>query len=466
MTTRDVFIVSTGSANLASVCSAVERAGGSPIITQDPAAVDLAERLILPGVGSFGAAMESLRARGLAGPIERRIRENRPTLGICLGLQVLCASSEESPGVNGLGIVPGRVTRLAGSSTLPVPQMTWNRVVPGEVSMDVSPGWAYYANSFRLPEPPEGWALAMTDYGGRFVAAIQRSRVLACQFHPELSGPWGIDLIRRWMSGGGDVSALQVVPRAMSRPPSRVIPCLDVKDGRVVKGVQFGNLRDMGDPATLAATYEQQGADEIVLLDVSATVESRGTRLRTVRDVRRAISIPLTVGGGVRSKEDAAALLDAGADKVSVNTAAVADPSLIHSLAEVFGRQCVVVAIDAVRGNGGWSVVVRSGSTQSGLDVVRWAKEAESRGAGEILLTSHDRDGTRAGYDLELLRAVASQVGIPVIASGGASTPDHLADALHAGASAVLAASIFHESEYSVGQVKSSLAERGVEVRP
>jgi imidazole glycerol phosphate synthase glutamine amidotransferase subunit len=461
-----VHIVSTGSANLASVCAAVERVGGVPAVTQDPDAVRSAERLILPGVGSFGAAMRELNARSLAEPLTQRIRDNRPTLGICLGLQVLCSASEESPGVPGLGIVPGKVTRLAGSARLPVPQMTWNRVLPMGSSLGFDPGWAYYANSYRLAEPPEGWSVATTDYGGRFVAAMQRGSVLACQFHPELSGPWGLDLIRRWLLGVETSSAVSASATAFSRPPSRVIPCLDVKDGRVVKGVQFGNLRDMGDPASLASAYEQQGADEIVLLDVSATVESRRARLRTVQDVRRAISVPLTVGGGVRTREDAAALLDAGADKVSVNTAAVADPDLIRGLADVFGRQCVVVAIDAAKRGEGWSVVVRSGSEHAGLDAVAWAMEAADRGAGEILLTSHDRDGTRAGYDLDLLRAVTRRVGIPVIASGGASTPDQLAEAIGAGASAVLAASIFHESQYSVRQVKSSLARSGVEVRP
>ena len=251
---------------------------------------------------------------------------------------------------------------------------------------------------------------------------------------------------------------------------TRVIPCLDVRDGRVVKGVRFSNLRDMGDPAERAALYEEQGADELVMLDVSATPEGRRTAVETVKRLRRAIGIPLTVGGGVRGEADAAALLDAGADKVGVNTAAVGDPRLLERLADRFGRQCVVIAIDAKRlddrADRAWSVVVRSGTSNTPIDAIDWARRSAEHGAGEILLTSVDRDGTRSGYDLDLLRVVSNATRVPVIASGGASTPDHLIDAVRAGASAVLAASIFHESQYTVGDIKRSLAQAGVEVRP
>lgn len=246
----------------------------------------------------------------------------------------------------------------------------------------------------------------------------------------------------------------------------RVIPCLDVRDGRVVKGVKFQNLRDSGDPALLAGLYEQQGADEIVMLDVSATPEERGTAVETVRRIRRAIALPLTVGGGVRSEDDARALLDAGADKVAVNTAAVQRPALLSDLARHFGRQCVVLAIDAraVEG-GGFRVVVRSGTEMLVLDAVEWAERGAAAGAGEILLTSWDRDGTHEGYDLTLLRQVTERVRIPVIASGGAAHAEHLAEAVSAGASAVLAASIFHDGKTTVADVKAELAARGVKVR-
>jgi imidazoleglycerol phosphate synthase cyclase subunit len=246
----------------------------------------------------------------------------------------------------------------------------------------------------------------------------------------------------------------------------RVIPCLDCRDGRVVKGVRFQGLRDAGDPAELAAAYEAQGADELVLLDVSATPEGRGTHVETVRAVREQLAIPLTVGGGVRHTDNAAALLAAGADKVGVNTAAVERPELITEIAQRFGSQCAVLALDAAStGEGQWEVVVQSGRQRTGKDAVKWAQEAVERGAGEILLTSWDRDGTRSGYDLSLITAVSRNVTVPVIASGGANTPAHLADALQAGADAVLAASIFHDGDYTVEAIKRELAAAGLAVR-
>ncbi|TPV96195.1 MAG: imidazole glycerol phosphate synthase subunit HisF [Myxococcales bacterium FL481] len=247
---------------------------------------------------------------------------------------------------------------------------------------------------------------------------------------------------------------------------SRIIPCLDVRGGRVVKGVKFQGLVDAGSPAELAAAYEAQGADELVMLDVSATPDERRTAFDTVRAIRERLGIPLTVGGGVRRVADAEDLLSAGADKVSVNTAAVADPSLVDELARRFGSQCAVVAIDAARrAGGGFDVVVRSGTERPGVDAVAWAREVAQRGAGEILLTSWDRDGTREGYDCEMLTAVSDAAPIPVIASGGANSAAHLLEAFRAGASAALAASIFHYGDTTVAAVKEYLAEHGIEVR-
>jgi imidazoleglycerol phosphate synthase cyclase subunit len=253
---------------------------------------------------------------------------------------------------------------------------------------------------------------------------------------------------------------------------ARVIPCLDVADGRVVKGVRFAELRDAGDPAARAAEYAEAGADEIVLLDVSATLERRATAAATVRAVRANLDIPLVVGGGVRSAGDAEALLAAGADKVAVNSAAVARPALVGELAERFGRQCIVVALDAARradapiaAASSFEVVVESGRRRTGLDAVVWAKRAAELGAGELLVTSFDRDGTRSGYDLELVRSIADAVPLPVVASGGAAGPADLLDALRAGAAAVLAASIFHDGDWTIGGVKRFLQRRGVEVR-
>lgn len=265
--------------------------------------------------------------------------------------------------------------------------------------------------------------------------------------------------------------------------PVRIVPCLDVRDGRVVKGVRFAGLRDAGDPVAQAGAYAAQNADELVVLDVSATPEGRSTAVETVAAVRAVLDVPLTVGGGVRSVADAARLLEAGADKVAVNSAAVDRPALLGELAEAFGRQCVVLALDAARRqppaprggaapthdpghrDDGWEVVVRSGKERTGIDAVAWAARAVAAGAGEILLTSWDRDGTGSGYDLELLRAVRGAVDVPIIASGGADSPAHLAEAAGAGADAVLAASIFHDRRWTVNAIKTELQQLGVEVR-
>jgi cyclase len=254
---------------------------------------------------------------------------------------------------------------------------------------------------------------------------------------------------------------------------ARVIPCLDVDAGRVVKGVNFVGLRDAGDPVELAARYDREGADELVFLDITASSDNRETIVEVVRHTAEEVFIPLTVGGGIRSVADARRLLRAGADKVGVNTAAVQRPELVAEIAAEFGAQCVVVAIDARRhvGDGGpasgFEVFVHGGRTPTGIDAVEWAARAEALGAGEILLTSMDRDGTRDGFDLPLTRAIADRVGIPVIASGGVGNLDHLVDGIVDGhADAVLAASIFHFGEHTVHEAKAHLAARGVTVRP
>jgi cyclase len=246
----------------------------------------------------------------------------------------------------------------------------------------------------------------------------------------------------------------------------RIIPCLDVKDGRVVKGVSFVNLRDAGDPVEQARVYDAEGADELVFLDITASHERRDIVLDMVRAVAESVFIPFTVGGGIRTVEDMRAMLLAGADKVSVNSAAVRNPQVIADSALEFGSQCVVVAIDAKRAADGWQVYVNGGRIPTGLDALRWAQQVAGLGAGEILLTSMDADGTQAGYDVGLTRAIADAVPIPVIASGGAGTLEHFYDALIEGhADAALAASLFHYRQLSIAEVKAYLAQRGVPVR-
>ncbi|MGE5279963.1 MAG: imidazole glycerol phosphate synthase subunit HisF [Deltaproteobacteria bacterium] len=252
----------------------------------------------------------------------------------------------------------------------------------------------------------------------------------------------------------------------------RIIPCLDVKAGRVVKGVRFVSLRDAGDPVAAAKAYERQKADELVFLDITASYEGRRTMIDVVRRVAAKVFMPFTVGGGINTINDIRALLSAGADKVSINTAAVRRPQLIREAARRFGSQCIVVAIDArrrrgsARGRAGWEVVIHGGRTPTGLDAVRWARRAEALGAGEILLTSMDADGTKDGFDIALTRAIASRVRIPVIASGGAGTKEHFADVLTRGrADAALAASVFHFGAYTIMDVKRYLKKKGIRVR-
>jgi len=476
-------IAATGAANLASVKAMCARAGVEALITEDPEVLYKAERALLPGVGAFGAALAKLRRSGLDKALAVRIAEGRPTMGICLGMQMLCASSEETVGVPGIGAIPCAVRKL--KTELPLPQLGWNRVRPAPSDGFLKPGWAYFANSYMVEEAPEGYVSASCVYGekfaatleGRFDAATNRPGILLCQFHPELSGRWGLDLFMRWMGLDG-LGGLEVSEDSAPNMPAegkgkgtatRIIPCLDIKGGRVVKGVRFENLVDSGAPAELAARYEAEGADEIALLDISATLEERKTALESVAAVRRSVSIPISVGGGIKSVEDAERLLNAGADRVSVNSAAVRDPGLISALAERFGVQCVVVAIDARREAAkeaeSWEVVIDAGKSATGLDAVEWARRCAALGAGEILLTSIDRDGTGLGYDCALVKAIADAARIPVIASGGATRPEHFLDGVRAGASAVLGAGAFHRKELAIVDLKRYLSDCRVEVR-
>jgi imidazole glycerol phosphate synthase glutamine amidotransferase subunit len=455
-----VALISTGLANTASVAAALRRCGAEVRLTTDPVTVSDAAYVVLPGVGHFGPGAAALRATGLDQALRARVAAGRPTLAICLGLQLLCDGSDEAPGVPGLGLLPGQVRRLPNGK--PVPHLGWAPVEAGPGCRLLAGGAASFAHSYHLPAAPPGWAAATSRWGAPFVAAAERGRLLACQLHPELSGAWGQDLLQRWLD---DRPAAPAPPGPVG---PRIIPCLDVSGGRIVKGVRFQGLRDAGDPAERAAAYAAQGADELVLLDVSATAEARAAAADTVAAVRAALPVPLTVGGGLRRVDDAARLLAAGADKVAVNTAAVDDPALLTALADRFGSQCVVLALDAARREDGpgFEVVTHAGRRRTGLDAAAWAAEAARRGAGELLLTSWDRDGTGEGYDLELISAVRAAAAVPLIASGGAHGPAQMAEALGAGADAVLAASLFHDGRLTVGQVKTALRDaHGVEVR-
>jgi len=458
----DVVIVDSGVANLASIMSGFRRLGATVTVTSDPEEVGAARRVVLPGVGAFGAGLAALRARGLDAAITSSVAGGTPTLGVCLGMQMLCDRSQETPGVPGLGVIAGECRRLPDG--VRVPHLGWNAVTATSLAGLVDSGVAAFANSYALREVPRGWTPAWTTHGVRFVATLERGRILACQFHPELSGAYGAALLERWLAGAR-THAAQVGEGPAPGLLPRVVPCLDVKDGRVVKGVRFQHLRDAGDPAAQGALYESQGADEIVVLDVAASAEGRNTQIDTVARVRAAIRIPLTVGGGVRTVSDARRLLAAGADKVSVNTAALQRPALLSELAAEFGSQCVVLAIDARRAADGWEALAYGGRESARPDAVAWAKQGAALGAGEILLTSWDRDGTRLGPDVALLRAVAGAVGVPVVASGGIGERAHVVAALRAGADAVLAASVFHDGDDTVAAIKQDLTLHGIRVR-
>lgn len=464
---KRVSIIDTACSNLASVCAGFERLGARVEVVRSARAVAEAERVVLPGVGSFARGMQRLRELELSEVLRTRCAEGRPLLAICLGMQLLATSSEEAPGVEGLGVVGDAVTRLVAEDR-PWPQLSWNRVGAFGTTAAAFPAveaafplqWAFFANGYCFRRPPAAWQCARADYGAGFVAAMRRGALLACQFHPELSGSYGRALLASWLN--------QDEEGTQTRAALRVIPCLDLDGGRVVKGVRFEELRDAGAPLERALLYESQGADELVLLDISATREARAHATEVVQAIRARVSIPITVGGGVRSVEDAGRLLEAGADKVAVNSAAVERPELLTELAESFGSQCVVASIDAAKRDasaGAWEVKTRSGTHDSGLDAVSWAARASEAGAGELLVTSHDRDGTQSGYDCALLAEIRAVSERPIVASGGASTARDMADAVAAGADAVLAASIFHDGLHSVASIKSELSQLGLELR-
>lgn len=483
-----IALVDYGAGNLTSVRKALRTLGADVIMPPEPDALLTAAGIIVPGVGHFDVtrAIDERWRKAIRACVER----GTPLLGICVGLQWLFEGSEEAPGLPGLGLFPGLCAKLpskAGDDAevdLKVPHVGWNTLTgirDDHLLSGIENGAHVYFTHSYAP-PIVGNTAAVTTYGAPFTAVVERGHVAGVQFHPEKSGATGIRLLHNWLTGvrGVDVNAR---PRASSPTPranassslhahglsslsKRVIACLDVRDGKVVKGVNFEGLRDAGDPAALAAHYNTAGIDELVILDVTATLESRQARAQTVASVAREIFIPLCVGGGIRSEDDAAAAIEAGADKVSVNTAALETPSLITTLASRYGSQAVVVAIDAKRINGRFVVYARSGQSETARDAVVWAAEAADRGAGEILLTSIDKDGTKSGFDCAMTAAVSTTVPIPVIASGGAGTFDHFADVFVQGhADAALAASVFHFNEHSVTDLKRFLAERGISTR-
>jgi cyclase len=475
-------IVDYGAGNLRNVDAALLRLGIERRFVVSLADLVGLDGLVLPGVGRYAAAAERLRMAGLWDPIRQWGRSGRPLVGICLGMQLLFDGSDEDPGVEGLGLIPGVVSKLDAPL---VPHIGW---APVSVCAPRAAAWrwvparfeAYYAHSYAVaPDHPA--TVAQTPSPAPFAAAVAAGAIRGVQFHPEKSGRHGSTLLAGFFEEMGQPVAehLEADSSPLAEPPTpaplregargrphRVIPCLDIKGGRVVKGVRFRDLRDAGDPVERAQAYDRDGADEICLLDVSASPEERRPLCDLVARVAASLSVPFTVGGGIRSLADMRELLMAGADRVSLGTAAVEKPELVGEAAAQFGRQFVIVSIDA-RWRGTWAEVTTHGGRRgTGLDAVAFARDVVSRGAGEILLNAMDADGTRAGYDLALTRAVARAVNVPVIASGGAGTLDDLVHALREGeADAVLAASIFHDGDFTIGDAKRAMRASGLEVR-
>jgi len=471
-------LVDYGAGNMFSVRTALERVGWATKTVGGPADLAGVDRMILPGVGQFGEASDQLKATGLFDALVTWAASGRPLLGICLGMQLLFEGSEEDEGRSpGLGILGGRVVKLRGPRRL---HMGWNTVLPTGPADEraVCPGFYYYVHEFAPRPEDRKDIIAISRFGdSTFPAAVGRGLVLGVQFHPEKSGPAGLEFLARWAEGRlATTGANRKQPRKLVRtldpkpenpmPAVRIIPCLDMDDGRVVKGVRFENLRDAGEPVERARHYGEHGADELCLLDVGATWKSRRTLLEIVKRVSQEIFIPLTVGGGLRSVEDIREALMAGADKVSLGTAAVENPDLLGEAAGRFGRQCLVVSVDAKANDGNWTVTTHGGRRMRTLDAVTWARQAEEAGAGEILLNSIDRDGTAAGYDLELIRRVRDAVTIPVIASGGGNTPAHAWNAVNCGrADAILLASVLHDGRRTIQEFKAHLRTKGVFIR-
>ncbi len=484
-------IVDYGAGNLKSVEAAVERTGApwKTVVRAD----DLrgVAGAILPGVGRFAAAAARLRQAGLYGPLREFALSGRPFLGICLGMQLLFEASDEDPGVAGLAVFAGRVRRLPAAR---LPHIGWATVEPsihgpGTLFEGLPPRFdAYFAHSFAAPAGSAS-AVAFAPGAVPFAAAAGSGATWGVQFHPEKSSVHGQRIIANFValgrSRGADEAQLYVAdapgpPAAMAPPTAappgsfeecggrmrRIIACLDIQGGRVVKGVRFRDLRDAGDPVERAEAYDRDGADEICLLDVSASHEERRPLLDLVERVARRLTVPLSVGGGVRGVEEMRALLLAGADRVSIGTAACLDPGLVRRAAEAFGSQFVIVSIDARRSGEGWEVTTHGGRRRTGRDAVAWAREAARLGAGEILLNAMDADGTRGGYDTALTRKVARALRVPVIASGGAGTPADMARVLRDGeADAALAAAIFHDGSLGIRRAKEEIGRCGVRVR-
>ena len=463
-------LIDYGAGNLTSVRNAFAAIGEETVVTRDPEVIGKADRVVFPGVGAAAHAMDNLRRFGLV-DVVRRAAATKPFLGICLGMQVLFEHSEEDGGVEMLGILPGKVRRFPDVPGCKVPEIGWNSVsapagarVPG-----IGGGQEYYFVHSYAADVIGDTCLTASYAGVTFTAMVRRGNLWACQFHPEKSGRIGLNLLRAWMLGVASSPSPSPSPSPFTSLTRRVIPCLDVRAGRVTKGVKFKNNVDLGDPVEMAVKYAEGGADELVFYDITASAERRPIDIGMVEAVAKAVRIPFAVGGGISTVADMERVILAGAEKVSVNSLAVRNPQIIAEGAAVFGAQCIVLGMDPYRSGktaGGYEITTRGVREVPGLGAGAGAKRAADLGAGEIVVNSVDADGTRAGFELEITRLIAEAVGVPVVASGGAGRPEHLVDAFNlARADAAIVAGMIHSGEYTIGQIKEGMAAARVPTR-
>jgi len=459
-----IIIVDTKAGNLFSLKAAILRLAAegeiSVEVMQSPEGISLSDYhgIVIPGQGRFGTVLHNLRANNWLAFFEQARAQQIPMLGICVGMQIFFEASDEDPDSTGYSWFKGRAEALDFPKK---PMVGWAQLKSSILTDPV----VYFVNSYAIKQSDK--SIATTTYGETFTAAIKDGSFTGVQFHPEKSSAAGAKIIRQALnlknSGiNRDQDAVTIIQSSSLLP--RIIVCLDVDNGRVVKGTNFKQLRDMGDPVELALEYEAQGADELVFLDISATSDNRPTALKLVSDIATNLSIPFTVGGGLKKLEDVKAFLDAGADKVALNTTAVLMPEIIDQTAKDYGSQCVVVAIDVNQQNDKLPIFINGGRKQVDNEFFAWTQEVADRGAGEILLTAMHRDGTGLGFDTELTRKVSEQVPIQVIASGGAKNEQHFLDAFNNKADACLAAGMFHSGEYKVADVKQFLMKNGLRV--
>jgi cyclase len=452
-------IINYNAGNIKSVANLLDRLGERYIISDDLVELARVDKFIFPGQGRAGPAMRVLKQKGLDKFIQNT---SKPFLGICLGMQLLVDYSEED-NTECLGIIPGEVRIFSDQNRLSVPQIGWNKVdliQNTEIfTTDFNNQYFYFVNSYYVDTSIQN-AVGVTRYGNSFVSIIQKDNFVGVQFHPEKSGDIGSNIIARFIKS----DSLGI--RNNSNLAKRVIACMDIKDGKVVKGTGYKDLEISGDPVKLAKKYVKDGVDELVFLDIGATVESRKTVLSRVSEVAKVVNIPLCVGGGIKTVDDIRRLLLAGADKVSIGSAAINNPHFVKEAVNQFGSQCIVVSIDPKRNGNSWEQYISGGRIATGVDAIEFAGQMVEYGAGELLTNSLDKDGTKSGYDVPLLKKIKESVGIPVIASSGAGKLSNFYDVIQeAGVDAILAAGLFHSGELSVGEVKKYLRSKNINIR-